>query len=173
MRPRRSRAVRPRVTLLGRGTRARGASSPPLPPRSLKIVQPRSVRPRLCGLPPRPWLFCLPRVFARFRARSASSPPPCPLPSGGGWPRARPHAPCARHVAARALPRSSLRFCRRSLRSRPQRSSRGYARSGLRPPRASPPFLPRILARSAFLLAKGICAYRPHMPCGHLTVLGA
>lgn len=66
-------------------------------------------------------------VIARFRARSASSPPPCPLPSGGGWPRARPHALSARHVAARA---TSL---------------------------ALPTLLPSHgLARSAFLLAYGI-----------------
>lgn len=166
MRPRRSRAVRPRVTLLGRGLRARGASSPPLPPRGLKIVPPRSVRPRLCGLPPRPWLFCLPRVFARFRARGASSPPPCPLPSGGGWPRARPHAPCARHVAARALPRSSLRFCRRSASFRQPRG-RNAPRAGMRAPAFSLRAQAR-LSRRASLRARHFCLPRVFAPIGHI-----
>jgi len=136
-RPCRSRAMRPRVTLRGRGHRPPAASSRPRPPRGKKMYSLPTSR-----APPQPFgarvHSCLPMVIARFRARGASTPPPCPLPSGGGWPRARPRALCARHVAARA-----------SRHARPYAVAASALRLG-RNHTAAP------LARSAFLLAYGI-----------------
>ena len=134
LRPLSSPDVLRRGTASTRGNRPSAASSRRCPPRGEKMYRLRTSR-----APTQPFgarvLFCLPWVVARFRARSASTPPPCPLPSGGGWPRARPRTLCARHVAPRA-----------SRHARPDAVAASAIRLG-RNHTAAP------LARSAFLLA--------------------
>lgn len=62
--------------------------------------------------------FLLAVGICGLAATGASSPPPCPLPSGGGWPRAKAHAPQARHDAPRhACPRTSPAFAAARLQS--------------------------------------------------------
>lgn len=110
-------------------------------------------------------------VIARFRAQSASTPPPCPLPSGGGWPRARPCALSARHVAARAqslaLPTLLPPLAQLSLLSRQQRYAQGEALAPLslryRFARAHPFYPLTALRARHFCLPNVFSAFRPRI----------
>lgn len=121
--------------------------------------------------------FGLPRVLARYRAQIASSPPPCPLPSGGGWPRARPHTPCARHVADRArrhaqpIAFAAARYARGRNATHAGRRS-AFSRGNLLT-LASPSF--RLRAHLTCPLtasrARNFCLPRVFAPIGHAFVL--